>query len=107
MTDLPTRLRGITITAVRANREVLGTLPIQTANATIEEAAAEIERLTALLDEASEAMTKLRDDMLERARFGMDTIHGEQYRIVNAGNGAWQGFCATLARIKEPRNALD
>lgn len=39
----------------------------------------------------------LREDMLERARCGMDAIHGDQYRIVNAGNGAWQGFCAVLA----------
>jgi hypothetical protein len=38
----------------------------------------------------------LRDDMLERAQFRMDTIHGEQYRIVNAGNSAWVNFCAAL-----------
>ena len=47
----------------------------------------------AALIEAAEA---LRKDMLERAELRIDTINGEQYQIVNAGNGAWVGFCAAL-----------
>lgn len=53
--------------------------------------AAEAER-----DRLREAAIALRDDMTERAEFRMDTISGEQYRIVNAGNSAWMGFCAAL-----------
>ena len=43
------------------------------------------------------AMTTLRDDMLVRAECGIDRIRGEQYRVVNAGNGAWVGFIDALA----------
>lgn len=50
---------------------------------------AEIVRLRA-------AMIALRDDMLERAECGIDRISGEQYRIVNAGNGAWTGFIEAI-----------
>lgn len=42
------------------------------------------------------AATALRDDMMERAEFGMDVIKGEQYRIVNAGNSAWADFVDAL-----------
>ena len=44
-----------------------------------------------------EAAVYLRDDMLERAECGIDRINGEQYRVVNAGNGAWVGFIEALA----------
>ncbi len=44
-----------------------------------------------------EAAKELQSDMLERAECGMDVISGEQYRVVNAGNGAWVGFCAAIA----------
>jgi len=51
---------------------------------------AEIARLRA-------AMISLRDDMLERAECGIDRVRGEQYRVVNAGNGAWVGFIEAIA----------
>lgn len=56
-------------------------------------------QLAAALIEAHKAMTELQRDMLERSRSGIDAIHGEEYRIVNAGRTAWHDFCATLARI--------
>ena len=46
------------------------------------------------------AAQALHDDMLERARCKMDVIHGEEYRVVNAGNGAWMTFCAALEATK-------
>jgi chromosome segregation ATPase len=49
----------------------------------------EIERLR-------EAAIALRDDMMERARIKIDVVNGEEYRIVNAGRGAWENFCAAL-----------
>ena len=60
------------------------------------QAADRIEQLTAERDRLREAAIALRDDMLERSRAGMDVIHGEQYRIVNAGAGVWMDFCAAL-----------
>lgn len=42
------------------------------------------------------AAKALHDDMLERARLKVDVIHGEEHRVVNAGNGAWSAFCAAL-----------
>lgn len=48
-----------------------------------------------------EAAKALQSDMLERAQCGIDTISGEQYRVVNAGNGVWTGFAAALDQIKE------
>jgi hypothetical protein len=84
--------------------------------AAIAERDAEIERLTAraeaaeaMADRLAEAATELRDDMLERARCEMDVIHGEEYRVVNAGNGAWTGFCKALsahAAMKEGTSTL-
>lgn len=56
-------------------------------------------QLAAALIEAHKAMTELQRDMLERSRAGIDAIHGEEYRIVNAGRTAWHDFCATLSRI--------
>ena len=44
-----------------------------------------------------EAAVYLRDDMLVRAECGIDRINGEQYRVVNAGNGAWAGFIEAIA----------
>lgn len=44
-----------------------------------------------------DAAVYLRDDMLVRAECGIDIIHGEQYRVVNAGNGAWVGFIDAIA----------
>lgn len=52
------------------------------------------------LAKAVEVMKSLQEDMLERSRAGMDTIHGEEYRIVNAGRTAWNDFCATLAELE-------
>lgn len=46
-----------------------------------------------------EAAVYLRDDMLVRAECGIDRINGEQYRVVNAGNGAWVGFIEALAAL--------
>lgn len=43
-----------------------------------------------------EAGKALQADMLERARIGRDAIHGEEYRIVNAGRTAWADFCAAI-----------
>lgn len=53
--------------------------------------------LIARLVEASEA---LRQDMMERARCGMDVIYGTEYRIVNAGRTAWDDFCDAIAAAK-------
>lgn len=53
--------------------------------------AAEAER-----DRLREAAIALRDDMMERARIKIDVVNGEEYRIVNAGRGAWENFCAAL-----------
>jgi len=50
-----------------------------------------------------EAAKELQSDMLERAECGMDVISGEQYRVVNAGNGAWFGFCAAIAAWEASR----
>ena len=51
-----------------------------------------------------EAATRLKSDMLERAEMGLDAISGEEYRIVNAGDGAWMNFCTALAALtKEPK----
>lgn len=55
-----------------------------------------IEALQAEVARLRKAGIALRDDMLERARVGMDVIHGEQYRVVNAGNSVWMEFCAAL-----------
>ncbi len=54
----------------------------------------------AKLTNAVEAMKALHEDMLERSRAGMDTIHGKEYRIVNAGRTAWTDFCAVLAELE-------
>lgn len=47
-------------------------------------------------DRLVKAAIALRDDMLVRARARVDVIHGEQYRIVNAGNSAWAEFVDAL-----------
>ena len=47
----------------------------------------------AALITASKAM---KTDMLERAQVKVDVIHGEEYRIVNAGNSAWAAFCRAV-----------
>jgi len=46
------------------------------------------------------AASVLKADMLERAQIRVDVIMGEEYRVVNAGNGAWNGFCAALAAME-------
>jgi len=53
-----------------------------------------------------EAAEALKADMLERARMRIDTISGEQYRVVNAGDGAWSRFVAALAKAKEAGHDL-
>lgn len=53
---------------------------------------------TAKLVEAAKA---LQADMLERARIGTDTIHGEEYRIVNAGRTAWADFCTAITEAQQ------
>lgn len=65
----------------------------------------ERDALAGKLAEAVEAMKELHDDMLERSRLGMDVIRGEQYRVVNAGNGAWTRFCVTLAKLEASHDA--
>ena len=57
--------------------------------------------LTAQVERMRGAGVALRDDMLERARTGIDAIHGEEYRIVNAGRTAWADFCAAIT--EEPK----
>lgn len=54
-----------------------------------------------------EAARALQSDMMERAQLGIDTIKGEQYRVVNAGNSAWAGFCAALASWNSQAAPLD
>lgn len=66
---------------------------------TLDEALA-LPEIAALVDAAK----TLQGDMLVRAEIGLDTITGEKYRIVNAGDSAWRGFCAALSAIKkDPR----
>ena len=57
---------------------------------------ADLRIIKAERDRLREAAITLRDDMMERAQFRMDTISGEQYRIVNAESSSWTGFCAAL-----------
>lgn len=55
---------------------------------------------TAKLVEAGRA---LQADLLERLRvlIGTDAIHGEEYRIVNAGRTAWADFCAAITEASQ------
>ena len=86
------------------------------ANDRIKALLAEVERLKAMPiftpDDATripeimtliEAAKALHTDMLERAECRMDTIRGEQYRIVNSGRTAWANFDAALRAITEGR----
>lgn len=43
---------------------------------------------------------ELKRDMEDRAQVNVDVIAGKEYRIVNAGNSAWTGFCAALAEVQ-------
>jgi hypothetical protein len=52
------------------------------------------------VDALVKAAEALHADMLERARTGIDAIHGEEYRIVNAGRTAWHDFDAALAAYR-------
>jgi len=89
----------------------LGAKAVKKAFPTIEAAQADANadhatRVLAALDVEAvkglvEAAETLKADMLERAECCVDVIRGEEYRVVNAGNGAWMGFCAALARLKE------
>ena len=65
----------------------------------------EAEATQANLIKCVEVMKALREDMLERSRAGMDTIHGNEYRIVNAGRTAWVEFCAVLAELERKEGA--
>lgn len=58
-----------------------------------------------VLREVEAAMSELQRDMLERAQHKMDVIHGEEYRVVNAGNSAWTGFCTALVRLRKAMEA--
>lgn len=60
---------------------------------------AKVPEVQALIDAAK----ALHIDMLERAECRMDTIRGEQYRIVNSGRTAWANFDAALRAITEGR----
>ena len=42
------------------------------------------------------AASELHRDMMDRAQVNVDVIAGKEYRIVNAGNSAWMGFCGAL-----------
>lgn len=61
--------------------------------------AARVPEIAALI----EAAKALHRDMLERAQLKIDTISGEQYRIVNSGRTAWADFDAALRAIAEGR----
>lgn len=61
--------------------------------------AAKVPEVQAMIDAAK----ALHIDMLERAECRMDTIRGEQYRIVNSGRTAWANFDAALRAIAEGR----
>lgn len=63
-------------------------------------------QIAARLVSLSSACRVLKADMLERALHKVDRIHGEQHRVVNAGNGAWMGFCEALLlndSLNEPK----
>ena len=66
---------------------------------------------TRTLDPAVQALVEaaraLQIDMLERAQMKIDAIHGEQYRIVNAGRSAWSDFCAALAAFDKMEKPHD
>ena len=59
MDDLIDKLRGIEISVVRANRALLGTTPVTSANELVRAAAARLEAQETLLLEAVEALGKL------------------------------------------------
>ena len=59
MADLIDKLRGIEISVVRANRALLGTTPVTSANVLVRAAADRLEAQEALLREAMEALGKL------------------------------------------------
>lgn len=50
-----------------------------------------------------EAAKALHRDMLERAQLKIDTISGDQYRIVNSGRTAWADFDAAIRAIAGDR----
>ena len=90
------------IAALRAERDSARTYA---AEVRLREKAAEDARIAAEAALAAErakvaklveAGKALQADMLERARIGTDAIHGEEYRIVNAGRTAWADFCAAI-----------
>lgn len=76
-------------------RKLRGEAPAVEPVALTAQDAARVPEIAALI----EAARALRADMLERAQMGMDVMHGEQYRIVNAGRTAWADFDAALRAI--------
>ena len=63
MDDLIDKLRGIEISVVRANRALLGTTPVTSANELVRAAADRLEAQEALLREAMEALHQYISDM--------------------------------------------
>jgi hypothetical protein len=61
--------------------------------------AARVPEIAALI----EAAKALHRDMLERAQLKIDTISGDQYRIVNSGRTAWADFDAAIRAIAGDR----
>lgn len=106
MTDYTDLLaRGIPVYSLEGQYDWWGMVNVQTDETAYEgsgfwvkaeDAAAAIAALTAERDALRDAAQALRDDMLERSRIGIDAIHGDEYRIVNAGRTAWYNFCAAL-----------
>lgn len=85
MNDLATRLRGIKVSVVHANRVVLGTKPLTAANEIIKEAADHIEaqeKLICDLSDCLEDMTKhyveVRNDL-----YGFEAT--EEIEVIGAG----------------------
>ena len=61
MADLIDKLRGIEISVVRANRALLGTTPVTSANELVRAAADRLEAQEALLREAMAVLAKAQD----------------------------------------------
>ncbi|WP_424974217.1 hypothetical protein [Dinoroseobacter sp. S124A] len=64
---------------------------------------AELEAENAKLSALVAASELLKTDMLERARMRVDVISGDEYRVVNAGNSAWIGFCKALDAAQQEK----
>ena len=99
MADLIDKLRGIEISVVRANRALLGTTPVTSANELVRAAADRLEAQEALLREAMETLRFYADEGYDGYNicitdYGLSTENGPI--ITDGGKQAR----ATLAKLR-------